>query len=278
MRRAYTLIELLVVIAIVAILLGLLLPAVQKVREAANRIKCANNLKQIGLALHNHHDATGRLPSGGTSWPAPPTFVNGLVAAPPTQNAGWAFQILPYLEKEAIWHGTADQAQKAVVPGYFCPSRRRPCQVTTYGPRGAIDYAAATGAGGEWDGTGPYYGVIVRNPGRTRLADVTDGLSNTLVIGEKRLNPDRYVTGDWCDDEGYTDGWDNDIVCMTTSPFGRDARKALNYEFGSAHPSGMNAVFADGSVRHLKYGIDPAILVALGDRRDGVVVPDEASR
>jgi prepilin-type N-terminal cleavage/methylation domain-containing protein len=146
-RPAFSLIELLVVIAIVGILIGLLLPAVQKVREAGARLQCQNNLKQIGLAFHNHHDQHDSFPTGGWDWSTPPNYVNGAPAVGAAQQAGWGFQILPFIEQTNVWRGgsaTTDDARALVaigtpIPMFFCPTRRAP-QTVTYAYPG---YSAA---------------------------------------------------------------------------------------------------------------------------------------
>src|SRR5262245_60551970 len=167
-RAAFTLIELLVVIAIIGILMGLLMPAVQKVRESANRITCQNNLRQIGLAFHNHHDQFSQFPTGGWLALTPPNYIAGTPAVVNQQQAGWAFQILPFLEAESTWKGgqaTTDAGRAVVAIGtankvFFCPSRRLPQTVTypdNYLPPltgGMITHALCDYAASNKEGTG----------------------------------------------------------------------------------------------------------------------------
>jgi prepilin-type N-terminal cleavage/methylation domain-containing protein len=233
--RAFTLIELLVVIAIIAILIGLLVPAVQKVREAASRIQCVNNLKQIGLALHNHHSTLGYLPTSGAQSAA--FGITGVGF----ETMGWGYQILPYIEQDNLyrigqatgpygWNASIGKSMVEVpVKIYNCPSRsNRQSQVA---PWGAIykmnDYAGVMVEwGNQWQDTVPpdpnepqtFQGIIAKgghvmadssgnpipgasiNYGNVRLTDVSDGTSNTIAIMEKAVRARHYqpqVSPNW---------------------------------------------------------------------------------
>jgi prepilin-type N-terminal cleavage/methylation domain-containing protein/prepilin-type processing-associated H-X9-DG protein len=282
-RRAFTLIELLVAIAIISILIGLLLPAVQKVREAASRTQCQNNLKQIGLAFHSHHDALQFFPTGGWDWTTPPTYVNGVPAVGAEQQAGWGFQILPYIEQQAVWSGgqaTTDFDRALVAMGspiktFFCPTRRAP-QTVTYnipGYLGGIDakHALCDYAASNLDNTG-----VVRQFRPTRMADIVDGTSNTCMVGDKRLNLARLGQPQADDNEGYTCGWNEDTVRWTSQrpqpDFIGDPSLYGGKLFGSSHIGRFNMAFADGSVRSISYSISQATFKALGDVADGQVI------
>ena len=278
-RAAFTLIELLVVIAIIGTLIALLVPAVQKVREAANRAQCQNNLKQLALAFHTHHSALGYFPTGGWEWWSTPTYINGVPAVGAQQQAGWGFQILPYIEGQAAWRGgqaTNDDDRVRVAMGssnplFFCPSRRS-AQVVTFQFPGffnnrPIDCALGDYAASNWEMTG-----VVQQYLPNRIADVTDGTSNTLLLGDRRLN--LYFLGrvQTDDDTGYASGWDQDIMRrsdITPLPDYSAPTGNGDLRFGSSHTGVINIALADGSVRTLAYTVDRTTFKYLGSKADG---------
>jgi prepilin-type N-terminal cleavage/methylation domain-containing protein len=281
-QPGFTLIELLVVIAIIAVLIGLLLPAVQKVREAAARTQCHNNLKQIGLAFHNYESTYGYFPTGGWAWNTPPTYVNGQPLTGQQQRAGWGFQILPFVEADNVWRGggaTNDLDRALVAIGttnklFFCPSRRSPQTVTfsnsEYLGGLSVTHALCDYAASNLEGTG-----VVCQAIPNRLLDIQDGTTNTLLAADKRLNLAQLGQPQGNDYIGYTAGWENDTVRSTDEPprpdysGEEDGRENL---FGSSHPSRFNAVLADGSVRGISYSINPTVFESLGNKNDGRVI------
>lgn len=287
LRKAFTLVELLVVIAIIGTLAGLTLPAVQKAREAANRLKCENNLKQIGLAFQRHHDQFGFFPTGGIDFDRAPRYRDGVPLIGAQQGAGWGFQILPFLEGNVTWDGgqaTTDRDRSLVAIGttnsvFFCPSRRGPQTVRSqdnYSPPltgGLITHALCDYAASNRDGTG-----VVQLARTTRIQDITDGTSNTLLVGEKRMNLSLLGQQQDDDNEGYTAGWNSDAMRRTSRRPREDYVGVGDGDnrFGSSHPGRFNALFADGSVRGIKYTVHPAVFDLLGRMADGQVLSSDA--
>jgi prepilin-type N-terminal cleavage/methylation domain-containing protein/prepilin-type processing-associated H-X9-DG protein len=274
-RAGFTLIELLAVISIIGVLMALLLPAVQQAREAARRTQCRNNLRQIALAFHEHHDAGQGFPTGGWEWWTPPTFVNGSPAIGKDQQAGWGFQILPYIEADAVWRTNAVTAVATPNRIFFCPSRRDP-QVVKYVDQytppltgDTLTHALCDYAASNLDGNGAVQRMLP-----VKIAEITDGTSNTLLVGEKRLNVSQLGQEQADDNEGYTAGWDEDTMRLTSEPpapdFHGDGPGPM--VFGASHPDAFHMAFADGSVRTLSYSIDLQVLTLLGNKNDGQAV------
>jgi prepilin-type N-terminal cleavage/methylation domain-containing protein len=283
-RRGFTLIELLVVIAIIAVLIALLVPAVQKVREAAARAQCQNNLKQIGLAIHNHHDTLKYFPTSGnkrgnngTSDGSITYTGTGSPCVGTQQTASHMFQILPYIEQGTIW--TSASPKPSTISIYYCPSRRSPMKVNSSSV-GTTDYAVAEFGDYNNASTGGWVGVIRMNGANTpvRMASLTDGTSNTILMAEKRMAPRFYTdstTGIWCDCDGYFFGTECNVMRKSSiqpTPDNQSTQTAaaqIDHAFGSAHIAAMNVLLADGGVRNMNYSVNLTSFQRLCNVADG---------
>ncbi|MBN9118111.1 MAG: DUF1559 domain-containing protein [Planctomycetes bacterium] len=297
-RRGFTLIELLVVIAIIAILIGLLLPAVQKVREAAARMSCQNNLKQIGLAFHNYESANGGFPPR-----------RNLTAG---QRRGWGPAILPYVEQAALGGNyrldkdfyAPENATNIIVPLkiFTCPS-------TPNNPRTvAVDYSGVTsvGAAGDYFGPNSFQSTLYGNQslsgnntctamidgGQRKILEITDGTSTTLLITEQAGRPDFYILGkkqasntamsaynQWGPWAAYQVsrfqqfGSDGITADGTGGPCTINCNNSQGvYAF---HSGGAPAVFCDGSVRFLRQSLNPNTLFGIVTVNGGEILTED---
>jgi len=294
-RAAFTLIELLVVIAIIAILMSLLLPAVQQAREASRRTQCGNNLKQIGLGIHNFENINLTLPSSRMG----------------PQHATWFVQIMPYIEEQGLYNlwNIADtyydqqtDAQTIAVPIFSCPSRR-PAMLSTQfeiSSTGIPDSLQHPGVCGDYAGNGgQFVNAIVDNPAchgamcqaqaqvvnnlvvttqpLVRLLNFKDGTSNTFLVGEKHVPQIMFGQSgpSWGDGAIYNGDFPRNFSRIAGLPklnLGQgpdDLNGPWHCKFGSYHPGVCQFLFTDGHLAILNNATDMTVLNRLAVRDDG---------
>jgi prepilin-type N-terminal cleavage/methylation domain-containing protein len=303
-KTGFTLVELLVVIAIIGVLVALLLPAVQQAREAARRMSCSNNMKQIGLALHNYHDTHNNFPAGYID--TNPSFAAG--PRTPEENINglaWSAMILPFIEQSALYEqirtqtlgfgrhwnfGTTAEAARVGLEAYSCPSDTMPLINNKKANFGKTNYKANTGTAAAGSRTGVFL------PGaHIKIRDITDGTSNTIMIAEASGTRDGggqlncggavcdFNAGLWIGGRyvGNATGWGSGVQAEDVLTFGGTPAVMINrssatwgasWNNSSMHPGGIMVVFGDASVRFIPETIDMTTYFRLRDRQDGFVI------
>jgi prepilin-type N-terminal cleavage/methylation domain-containing protein len=253
-RCAFTLVELLVVIAIVGMLTALLLPAIQASREASRRAVCANNLRQIGIALNAYHAAHRRFPVGCVEWRAP--------GNPSARQLAWSAYLLPFVEEQALFDSLDlsqpfDSPQNtpaaAVLPVYLCPSSTRTSPVVS--GRGACDYGGIYGERLTSPNNPPKGAMLIDSV--VTLRHIRDGAAKTLIVAEDS----RFSDGQWINGRNI---FDQAFPINTAPPYENDIR--------SEHTGGAQGVMVDGSVHFFAETLNSKTLAALCTRAGGEVV------
>jgi prepilin-type N-terminal cleavage/methylation domain-containing protein len=293
-RQGFSLVELLVVLGVMSVLISLILPAVQHAREAALRMRCANNLRQAALGLLHHHDTFGVLPSNGGwdskqtipvatggqttiyTWDtgAPAPFYWGVGQPnqlPRNQTGSWAYAIMPFIEQTTAYE---HQGWETPIEMYSCPSRRLPQVVKPIDDQDA----RYNGAGWAWGKTDyAANGLLIANrPAVLRLADIHDGTSHTVLVGEKAIPVRSYDQPTWFWDEPYYSGGSGGTQRKGTELM-QDPLSGQVFidNWGAAHTSGVQFVFADGAVHLLTFGTDEDLVHALLTPSGSERLPDD---
>ena len=260
-RTGFTLVELLVVIAIIGVLVGMLLPAVQQVREAARRTQCANNQRQIGLAFQNHHSAQMKFPPGVTDWRP---FFGGDTS---NRNLAWSVFLLPYMEQQNVFdqldlslaydHPDNLAGGAVVIETFLCPSALSPTSSSNTVQLAFTDYGGIFGERIN-SPNNPPKGLMIFDQA-LRHADITDGSSNTLIVAE--------------DSQRRNAHWINGLNVFDQA-FAINNAPAFENDIRSNHPSGANGVFADGHVQFLSEQIQLRTLGAICTRSKGEIIDE----